>query len=392
MGLLFSLRGDSLTPRYAMGGKEYTLFLEGGSLSNPPAPVISADPSCFGGLALSVGDPVNYRQILYPAKNNWVRGTKIFSLRVRAAPAVSGVPANDISPIRIGQLNQDTSYGGARLVWQDNNTLRIQAQPGKSLPDLFLNASPTLSLSAGVFKDYMLVSDGTNWFMSIEGVQVATGSVNEPTDPNYDLDWNTAGMIILGQYPFRGQINELTLWNTAEAHVYAPRTAWLACADFDGSTYTDPLEANVIAGTNYTFAGAAKAGTRQTVTNVIASASLSGQRSSGTLEVMIDITQGETVILNLTAEVDEDTPFDLTGAVFSTKIRGLENRVVTLADAAHAIVSAAAGTYTLTLTAANTQALEPGVGKEIVTTVTQGAGVKVFRAEILNVLPPFPQA
>lgn len=261
MSLLFSLRGDSLTPRYAMGGKEYTLFLEGGSLNNPPAPVAVSDPSCFGGYALDVGNASNYRQILYPTKRNWVRNTKVFSMRFRAAPAVSGTPASDVSPVRIGQLNQATTYGGCRLVWQDNNLLRIQAQPKQSLGDLFLSASASISLVSDSFKDYMLTSDGTNWYCSIEGVQVATGSVSNPANAAYDLDWLTASMIIVGQYPFRGKLNELTLWDSCEPHVYSPRTSWLDCPDFDGSSYSDPGEAHVEKDVSYIFAGASKVGT-----------------------------------------------------------------------------------------------------------------------------------
>lgn len=259
--VIFSLRGDSLTPRYAAGGKSYTLFLEGGSLASPPLPVTCTDPTCFGGWAIEVGSASNYRQILYPAKGNWVRNTKVFSLRVRAAPFATGTPASDVSPVRIGQLNQATTYGGARLVWQDNNLLRIQAQPKQSVTDLFLDTSVSLSLTSGVFKDYMLVSNGTNWYMSIDGVQVATGTVGNSADANYDLDWNTAGHIILGQYPFRGWINELTIWDTAESHVYTPRTEWLSVADFDGTSYSDPGVANVRSGTSYTQAGVSLTGT-----------------------------------------------------------------------------------------------------------------------------------
>lgn len=261
MGLLFSLRGDSLTPRYAAGGKLYTLFLEGGSAGSPPVSEACADASCFGGVAISVGSAGNYRQILYPAKGNWIRGSKVFSFRVRAAPFATGTPASDITPVRIGQLNQSTTYGGCRLVWQDNNLLRIQAQPGQSYPDLFLNTAVSLSLTAGVFKDYMLTCDGTNWYCSIEGVQVATGSVNGAGDATRDLDWLTAAMIIVGQYPFRGWINEINIWDTCEAHVYSPRSAWLTCDDFDGTSYSDPGEANVRSATGYTQAGVSKTGT-----------------------------------------------------------------------------------------------------------------------------------
>lgn len=261
MGRLFYLRGDSLTPRYAMGGKEYTLFLEGGSLGAPPAPEACADASCFGGFAINVNQTGNYKQVLYPARKNWVRNQKVFSIRARIAPAFTGTPPADMSPVRVGQLNQATVYGGVRWVFQDNNLLLSQAMPKQALAHLFLDATPTLALTNGVFKDYMLTSDGTNWYASIDGVQVATGSVSNAGDANYDLDWLSAAYIILGQYPWKGWINDLSIWDTCEAHVYTARTGWDSVADFDGTSNSDPGEGNVRNGTAYTIAGVSKTGT-----------------------------------------------------------------------------------------------------------------------------------
>lgn len=255
MGLLFSLRGDSLTPRYAMGGKAYNTFVGGGTLASPPAPVSLAHASCFGGYAIAITKtPDDYKELFYNAKGNWVRNSKVFSMRVRAAPNYTGTPPQDVQILGLSQFHQHTAYGGARLVWQDNNTLRIQCQPKNGLANLFLNTTPTLSLASGVFKDYMLTSDGTNWYCSIEGVQVATGSVENAADANYNLDWNLV-QIILGQYPFNGWINEVNLWDTCEPHVYTARTAWLTCDDFDGSLYENVAASQLISGVTKKQAG-----------------------------------------------------------------------------------------------------------------------------------------
>lgn len=108
---------------------------------------------------------------------------------------------------------------------------------------------------------------------------------------------------------------------------------------------------------------------------------------------MIEITQGESAVLQLTATIDEDeTPLDLTGASFSSQVLGPNGKVVTFANAKHAIVSAAAGTFTLTLDTSDTALIDVGRDKELVVSISQGAGLKVVRDLLLNVLPLRPQA
>lgn len=101
------------------------------------------------------------------------------------------------------------------------------------------------------------------------------------------------------------------------------------------------------------------------------------------------ITQGDTAVLQLKATTDGTTAFDLTGAVFTTKVRG-PGAVVSFDNTKHAVVSAPAGTFTLTLSAADTASLSLGSAKEMLTTVVQGGSTRSFRAAILTVLPPAP--
>jgi hypothetical protein len=91
---------------------------------------------------------------------------------------------------------------------------------------------------------------------------------------------------------------------------------------------------------------------------------------------MITITSGDTTPLSLTAATG-GTAFDLTGATFQTLIKGVAG-VRTIPNGQHAIVSAAAGTFTVSLTAADYEAIGTGSGKDIVVTVTQGASVTHF--------------
>lgn len=102
------------------------------------------------------------------------------------------------------------------------------------------------------------------------------------------------------------------------------------------------------------------------------------------------ITQGEDAILNLTLQTGAGAAFDVTGGSFTTYISGSRGSVNTFANAKHAIVSASAGTITLTLSETDTALLSPGLNKEIVTKVVQGARTTIFRAQILDVKSAVP--
>jgi len=105
---------------------------------------------------------------------------------------------------------------------------------------------------------------------------------------------------------------------------------------------------------------------------------------------MITLTSGDTSPLSLTAE-SNGSAFDLTNASFQTLIKGAKGTRI-IGNSAHAIVSAPAGTYTVTLSAADYEAIGTGVGKEIVTKVTQGSNVTHFRAtNILTIYPGIPE-
>lgn len=108
---------------------------------------------------------------------------------------------------------------------------------------------------------------------------------------------------------------------------------------------------------------------------------------------MIKITQGDHAVINLTAKKGDGTAHDLTGATFETKIMGSDDAPDTFNDGHHAIVSASAGTFTLTLSTAETAALKLGRGREIVTKITQSGNPIYFHGkEVLEVKPATPEA
>jgi hypothetical protein len=107
---------------------------------------------------------------------------------------------------------------------------------------------------------------------------------------------------------------------------------------------------------------------------------------------LIQFTQGDNAVLSLTAQDALGNPINLTGASFSTQILGANGQPVNVfPNGQHAIVSASLGTFTLTLSAANTTACGLGNTKDIVTAITISGNVTYFRGSgILTVFPPVP--
>ena len=109
---------------------------------------------------------------------------------------------------------------------------------------------------------------------------------------------------------------------------------------------------------------------------------------------MIQFTQGDTALLNLTAEDGEGAPIDLTGAVFTTYIKGPNGVIASFPNDQHeanADQVTHKGEFTLALTTDNTTACGTGPGKEILTQIVLGGETIYFHGVgILTVLPPVP--
>lgn len=106
---------------------------------------------------------------------------------------------------------------------------------------------------------------------------------------------------------------------------------------------------------------------------------------------MIQFTQGDTAVLNLTAEDGEGNAVDITGATFTTLVRGPGGVTASFPNSQHAIVDAENGQFTLTLSANDTTACGAGSGKDVLTQLVQGGSSIYYRGiGILTVYPPVP--
>lgn len=105
----------------------------------------------------------------------------------------------------------------------------------------------------------------------------------------------------------------------------------------------------------------------------------------------VNFTQGDNAILQLTAVDAAGNPVNIAGATFSTQMLGVQGQPVTFGNGQHAIINAALGQFTLTLAQVDTENVNIGSNKDIVTAITIGGNVTYYRGSgILTVNPPVP--
>jgi hypothetical protein len=106
---------------------------------------------------------------------------------------------------------------------------------------------------------------------------------------------------------------------------------------------------------------------------------------------MIEFTQGDTALINLTATDGQGNPFNITGSVFTTFIKGPNGVVASFPNSQHSIVNAALGQFQLALATSDTANCGTGPNKEILTQIVQGSSTIYFRGpNLLVVNSPVP--
>ncbi len=106
---------------------------------------------------------------------------------------------------------------------------------------------------------------------------------------------------------------------------------------------------------------------------------------------MIVFTQGDTALLSLQATDGSGNPVNISGATFTTLIKGPNGVIASFPNSQHTIVSAPDGTFTLALSTADTANCGLGDNKEIITKIVISSSTVYFHGpNTLNVLPPVP--
>lgn len=109
---------------------------------------------------------------------------------------------------------------------------------------------------------------------------------------------------------------------------------------------------------------------------------------------MIQFTQGDVVTLQLTATDGNGNPVTLTGASFTTQIKGPNGSIISFPNGQHTANADQVnytGQFTLALSATDTANCGLGANKEIITQVLISSSPIYYRAfNILTVLPNVP--
>jgi hypothetical protein len=109
---------------------------------------------------------------------------------------------------------------------------------------------------------------------------------------------------------------------------------------------------------------------------------------------MITFTQGDTAILNLTAQDGDGNPIDITGATFTTSMVGAGGAIVEFPNSQHTANPDQVnftGQFTLSLSDTDTPLVNIGFPKDILTLIVIGSSVIYYRGSgILAVQPPVP--
>lgn len=458
MSLIFHLRGDSLDARVSQNGKTPSIYRSSGLTDPSIDDLVSA--GVFGSKVINLTNTSFLRSLAYPARGNWSLAQP-FSVRMRIVPAWTGNPGASVGLICVS-ADGFLKANHFELAINTSGKLTFFATDRFGATILNFNSTVSPTIVSGTPTDLMFawsgLLSGSACKISQDGVEIEvfTPSAARIAPPV------GVGSISIGNSPngARGnyKLNELEIYDTAEAHVYTARTAWTTSTAFDGEQNTDPGQANTRLNTGYFIAGVAKTGsaaipsaantrngvavdattgslvvpastdvrsgtpvdagngslivpaaddvrdgvqvdadvgtlivpiasdvregvdvddtvgTLRVVTNYITETSVETQGARET----VYLNQGDALTLSLIAK-SGDTAFDLTGAVFETKLQGAAGELI-LFDAAHEAAAdqvANTGKFNLVLSTANTRSLRIGATLYVVK-VTQGSLVKHF--------------
>lgn len=264
MGLLFSLRGDSLTPRYAMGGKQYSPYVAAVNLATLPAIITASSISAVNAKGTSLIDVhltnSDERALKYVAGRNWVSGTNVFTVRYSFIPNWSGTLAFD-KPLFVIGTNVNNFSGGLRVYVYDNGKINLAMRTGDGVNSDMLSAATTASAVTVTNKqkiEIQVACDGTRVYLSIDGV--AAGDWPLTVTDRY-MNGVLAGNIYLGTYAIDTYIDEFLIFDTFEPQVYTPSASYYTCDDLDGTVSTGAGAANIRQGATEIINGVTVTGT-----------------------------------------------------------------------------------------------------------------------------------
>lgn len=287
MAITFHLISTSLNAQRGLGGATAKVFYDAAAGALAPVVVSDATPGVFGGKLIQLSDGARIRGLGFPFPGNFPAPGPM-SIQIRIVPRFTGNPATNqmlfsCEGVGIWQSSSIWCYIGTNgsLSW----TLKDQFGAA------FVNRSSSVfspTLVSGTPIEFLFVWDGTananSVSFSCNGVIISQIAANLAAT-SWQVDaFSYMAVAFSNRFSLaQFDLNELVIYNTALSPTYTVGTTFVADTAFDAGVYTDPNFINVANGVNYTFAGVPKTGTLNSVTNVLSSATLTGQSLNATL-------------------------------------------------------------------------------------------------------------
>lgn len=297
MGIVFAVRGDSLTARYSGGYNTGTKII-------PSVVSVASDSGALSGSLINLTDTTANKGVWYSGKGN-TGETQARSILLRMKANYTGTPSTGRALYQLG-----SSYGA-----NGPNIMFWHASSSGQMTVFLRNYSNSICLSSvtfgswsptsGTYYDIVFTCTGTTASngakVYIDGTLLGQATLASALDTPWLSEY--FGAIYLGttnSVPTSAYyLDEFVIWDevidpTSVTLVSgsgslngASRTSLVSASSFNGSSYSDPGIANVSNGVSYTHAGSTLTGTLQTVTNTISNTTLSavGPLSASLAEV-----------------------------------------------------------------------------------------------------------
>lgn len=275
MPITFAVRGTSLDARYSRAGKTPGRWATVGA--NLPVLESTNAPGVIGGSVVNMAQAsLAARSLLYNGLENLPAG-RPFSILIRLA-------FSDVSSLQ-GIFQIGGPWGGGftpgqiYLFFISGNSWRVAVFGDDSSAIVNNFAIGTFTPSLSTFHDIVMTctgdttANGLKLFIDGTLVGQTTMGANLPVTRDRNVQKSISlGTVASDVSGVRWRLNEFVIWDeviTPSSVALtsgtgslngASRSAFVEAAAFDGLAYTDPGQANVLSGVQYTFAGNARTG------------------------------------------------------------------------------------------------------------------------------------
>lgn len=330
MAITFHLRGDSLTAYRGLNNTIGTQVYDPAT-TTAPAVVVDNTAGVFGSRLIQLANTSNIRGMQYLTGANFPNNGPM-TIRARVVPRFTGNPATTAILVSA----EGWGIWNSNIIW-----LQVDATGHLGLTIKDPTGVTYCNISSSVFSpacvsgtpiEFMAVWDGTananSVRFSCNGVSVSQHTASLAAGIGWDANAHSyLGIGYSSRFPLTNfDINEIVIYNTAEAYVYTPNATFVTDTAFNGALYTDPGAAAVLSGTAYTQAGVAQTGALALPTAAAISAYI---LDSDNVETGLSLRHAVRLMLSAMAGKVSGAP---TGPITIRDVNDTKDRIVATVD------------------------------------------------------------